>query len=348
VKCASLVAFRRLACPAIVCGVVFAATPTLAADGEPASPARALFLEGRELAAGGNYAAACPKFEESLRLEVGVGTQFNLADCWEHIGRTASAQALFIGAAASAKAAGQAEREQVLRERAAALEPRLSRLVIEVSDPDPRLVVKRDDLPIDADVLGKAVAVDPATYVIAAKAPGKKPWKQSVTVKAGSKVVTVEVPVLEELEAPEAKPVVAAAPAEKKLPPPVSQPPSSDRDRSPNYKALALGGVGVGALAVGTIFAFRYKSANDDAKGICPSSTGCSLQEIADHDRLVEEATTARSWTYVGFGVGVFALSGAAALYLLSKPEEPGRAGIRALPALGANGEFGASLSGAF
>ena len=125
---------------------------------ETESPARALFKQGRALVSEGKYAEACPKFEESLRLEVGVGTQFNLADCWEHIGKPASAQKLFLGAAASAKAAGQTDREQVLRERAAALEPRISKLVIEVLDENPKLSIKRDQLPLEAEQIGKAEA----------------------------------------------------------------------------------------------------------------------------------------------------------------------------------------------
>ena len=74
-----------------------------AAHADDDAPALVLFKEARALVGDGKYAEACPKFEQSLALEVGVGTQFNLADCWEHIGRTASAQKLFLGAAASAK-----------------------------------------------------------------------------------------------------------------------------------------------------------------------------------------------------------------------------------------------------
>ena len=50
-----------------------------------------LFQEARVLVERGDYAAACPKLEASQKLEPAVGTQFNLADCYEHVGRTASA-----------------------------------------------------------------------------------------------------------------------------------------------------------------------------------------------------------------------------------------------------------------
>jgi tetratricopeptide (TPR) repeat protein len=100
------------------------ARPALAQSSDAAA-ARAMFEEGRKLVKAGKYAEACPKFEESLKLDRGVGTQFNLADCWERLGRTASAWALFLDVAAVTKAAGQADRERAARDRAAALEPKL-------------------------------------------------------------------------------------------------------------------------------------------------------------------------------------------------------------------------------
>lgn len=320
------------------------------ARAEDETPARALFKQGRALANEGKYSEACPKFEESLRLEVGVGTQFNLADCWEHVGKVASAQKLFLGAAASAKAVGQAEREQVLRDRAAALEPRISKLVIEVSDDSPKLSVKRDQLPVESDQFGKAVALDPGKYEIVAKAPGKKPWKKTVEVAAGVPVVTVEVPALEAEVAekpPAPKPELEKAPP-RKAPEAVvihSAPTSSKT----NHKALGVGAVGVVALGTGIIYGLRYKSANDDAKGICPSSNRCTLSEITQHDKLVDKATSARSWMYAGIGVGVLALGGAAALYAIGEDAPPtDRAWVRALPAVGTNGDVGASFVGAF
>jgi serine/threonine-protein kinase len=340
-------AARRLGA-LFVAGLCLAAS---AAHAEGDSPARALFKEGRALASEGKYAEACPKFEQSLALEVGVGTQFNLADCWEHIGRTASAQKLFLGAAASAKAAGQADREQVLRERAAALEPRISKLVIDVSDSSPRLTVKCDELPLDQEQWGKALAVDAGKYEILAKAPGKKPWQKTVEVKPGTPVVSVEVPVLEALE-PEPKPAAAAVPhvAEKTAPSSPatapSEPPRDRGSRGPNYRALTLGGFGVVALTAGTIMGFKYKSNNDDAKAICPSNINCTPKQIQDHDRLVDDARGQRTWMFVGVGVGALSLAGAAALYIWEKPQTSS-ASVRALPAFGRN-EVGASLVGRF
>ena len=110
--------------------VVLAAANSVA----QASPtAEALFQEARALVEKGRYQDACLKLAESHRLEPAVGTQFNLADCYEHIGRTASAYAMFHEVAAIARAAGKFERERGARDRATSLEPKLARVRIVVT-----------------------------------------------------------------------------------------------------------------------------------------------------------------------------------------------------------------------
>src|SRR4051794_26464548 len=91
-------------------GVAQAQTPAPSAQDQAA--AEGLFNDAKKLVADGKFADACPKFEESQRLDPAPGTQFNLAECYEHIGRTASAWALFLGVAQLAKSAGMQDREK--------------------------------------------------------------------------------------------------------------------------------------------------------------------------------------------------------------------------------------------
>ena len=71
--------------------VVTLAPRMLRAQAEDQAAARALFNEGRELLTAGRYAEACPKFEAARKLYASAGILLNLGDCYERLGRTASA-----------------------------------------------------------------------------------------------------------------------------------------------------------------------------------------------------------------------------------------------------------------
>jgi hypothetical protein len=111
---------------------------------------------------------ACPKFEASLKLDPGLGAILNLADCYEKNGQTASAWAEFREASAAARASGSKDREDLARQRAAALEPKLSRLTIVVGKQSAQ--VTRDGTSVDSAAFGTAMPVDPGKHVIEATA----------------------------------------------------------------------------------------------------------------------------------------------------------------------------------
>src|SRR5689334_2088270 len=95
-------------------GLAFAAaadTPAPPPGADAAAPAPSgagatvtaedLFQQGVALANQGKWAEAATKFEESNRVERAPGTTVNLADCYEHVGKLASAWTLFVEAAAA-------------------------------------------------------------------------------------------------------------------------------------------------------------------------------------------------------------------------------------------------------
>lgn len=108
--------------------------------------AQNLFDEAMQLMNRQRYSDACPKFEASQQILPGVGTQFNLADCYERTGKYASAWANFRAVATSLSKRGDTEREQVARSRADQLFPKLSYLTVRVVHPAPGLVLKRDGM----------------------------------------------------------------------------------------------------------------------------------------------------------------------------------------------------------
>jgi len=66
-----------------------------ASEGSSSALAEQLFNQGRDLSKVNNWADACPKFEASLRYDPVLGTRLNLATCYEHVGKLASAWGLY-------------------------------------------------------------------------------------------------------------------------------------------------------------------------------------------------------------------------------------------------------------
>lgn len=205
---------RALFAPALIAALFAASAPARAdVPATDKAAAEALFDHAKSLMKEGRYPEACLKFQESQRIDPGIGTMLYLADCFEKNGQAASAWAGFLEAAAAAKAAGQAEREKKARDRAAALEPRLTRLSITVvpGGEVPGLEVKRDGRPVSKALWGTPVPLDPGEHVVEATAPGKKPWSQTVKLDPASLIATsVVIPTLE--AAPKAAPVVVESP----------------------------------------------------------------------------------------------------------------------------------------
>src|SRR5690348_18176828 len=87
------------------------------------SQADQLFDEGRALMAKQDFADACPKLEESQRLDPALGTLLNIGLCDEGLGKLATALAVWRDAEAQARAAGETKRQATAQEHIAALEP---------------------------------------------------------------------------------------------------------------------------------------------------------------------------------------------------------------------------------
>jgi hypothetical protein len=291
-------------------------SPAHAGSNEEAA-AEALFMEGKRLMAEGKYSLACPKLAESERLDPAVGTLLNLGECYEKNGQTASAWAAFRAAASLGRKDHQEEKERVARERAAAIEGRLSRLTITVS-PEARAAnvqVKRDGVALLDASWGSPIPIDPGKHVVEAAAPGKKPWSQTVDLPAGGGSVVVNVPALVTDTAPPAGPTPpGVAPALASATEQASAPPRSGGWQRP--AAFVVGGVGVAGLVVGTVFGLQAKSKQSDSEAFCrPDDTNVCGQQGVD---LRNEARTSATIATVGFIAGGVGLVGSVVLYLTS------------------------------
>jgi serine/threonine-protein kinase len=277
--------------------------------------AQALFDAARTLMKKGNYAEACPKLEESQRLDPGSGTLLNLGICYEQQGLTASAWTTFIDAAAAARASGKPDRVKAAQKRADALAPKLIRLTIRVaSDKLPELEVKRDGTIVRPAQWGTAITVDPGAHVVSATAAGRKAWQKSVELREGQ-AETVVVPELE-LAAPSKSATAQAAPSHKNSAPLTDTPPAMEApDSNPGGGqrtfAILAGTVGVAGLAVGTVFGLRSKSFHDDALPYCNEPTRCSQEGV----NLVNQARGAGNVSTAAFVVGAVGLTAGAILW---------------------------------
>jgi hypothetical protein len=224
--------------------------------------ARALFIDARQLMRAGKYDQACPKLEAASKLYTGSGVLLNLGDCYEHVGRTASAWTEFAEAASAAERDGRADDLAEAKKRQAAIEPRLCRLTISVPHDTPGLEVRRDDTALDRGAWGIPVPVDPGTHAVSAQAPGRVSWSGSVSVSAAGKTASFDVPDLAPAAAPSPTPSVAPAPAPSTPePPPPGQYWTGRRTAS-----AALTGVGVVSLGVGGVLVILAKSKDSAAQ----------------------------------------------------------------------------------
>jgi hypothetical protein len=136
--------------------VVAACLTTSVARADPTDDqvrAQALFEEAKALRGARRITAACADFEESRRLDEGIGVTLYLADCYEHAGDLRRAATDFRRAEALAAARGD-KRAAVARRRAEVLEalsPRRTRsTAAPAADPAPS-AAQRDDASAPGD-----------------------------------------------------------------------------------------------------------------------------------------------------------------------------------------------------
>jgi hypothetical protein len=307
-----------------------------AQTGGDKATAEALFANGRKLMAAGNYAEACPKLAASQKLDPGVGTMLNLADCYEKSGQTASAWAVFREAISAARAAGSKDREQLARDRSQALESKLSRLTITVAPGQASTVqITRDGVAVDSAALGTALPIDPGKHVIEATAPGKKKWSEPIEVGMAGSQVSVSIPVLgDELSKGGTQSLVG------------DSGPSSSKGRGGVQRGVAVGlaAVGVVGVAVGSVLGLKARSNWSDAKASCTTFPyGCSSDAVG----MGNDAKSAANLSTVAFVIGAAGLAGGAVLWFTASNGTEQKAGAERGLALGV-GPASVSLMGAF
>jgi hypothetical protein len=335
---------RLMVYPAVGALLVAMISPPLLRDAQAQSSpenlakAQGLYNEAVTAMEAKDFATACPKLEEVIRLvPEGVGAKLTVAECYEGAGRLASAWSSYIAAEAAAAVAGQTERQQKATARAAALEPRLALLAIKVPADIAAikgLTISRDGKIVPAPMWGVNVPVDPGTRIVGVSAPGRIPWSSRVTAETG-KLSVVNVPMLA-----------------------ITTTTEDDSADSGKNLMLILGGGGVTLIALGVglgmTVAANGKSSDVDAQGAAIPDGVCAspiaMQYQAPCSALLDTLNDQDSFTDAAIASYVIAgVAGAATLTyaLWPTPKSPGVASVRPVPVVTAT-EGGLWLTGTF
>jgi hypothetical protein len=297
---------RRLA--ALAAALLFATGPLRAQSQTGVALAETLYQQAREFMNEGRVDEACPKFEESYRLDPATGTLLNLASCHEKQGRLATAWFEYLDAVTMSRRDGRADRVAFAQGRLADLEAKLSRLTIVVpAEADhPGLELELDGARVGPAARGVPTPVDPGIHVIEARAPGRRDIQLKVEIGTAADQQVITLPVLE----PSAPVVVAPPPPTivRELPPEPT-PKNEAYERPVPTAAWVSGAVTAGLLAGAVVTGMLYLERQEDY------DTTNSKNDF-DQARLLGVLN-------VGLWIGVAAGAGVTTYFYVTRPEEP-------------------------
>jgi hypothetical protein len=339
---------RRIALTATLA----AALSSASARADDKATAQQLFQEGKTLMAAGKVADACPKFASAAELSPTPGVRLNLGDCYDKLGRTASAWAKYDEARALAERASDAAAADLARSRLAAVKPRLSYLAVKVS-PDAAAIagleIARDGDSVPQSSWGTSLPVDPGDHQVKATAPGRAPWATTVSVTAPGEQV-VMIPVLASAAESAGAGKVPAS-FDQGSTPAVSG--GSDAEAQPRsrlfsgvggtQRTLAVVGAGVGVvgLGIGSYFGAQMLSKKSEYQKHQDSAGNCiDLQcQTASHD-----AASAGDVATVAFVAGGVLVATGAVLWLTAPRASGAAPAVALVPMSGPGGAgFGAT-----
>jgi len=286
-----------------------AGTPAYAQSSDAEARATKLFEEGRSLARQGRCADAVDLFQASLREATGVGPLLNLGNCYEQMGKPATAQRWFIRAAEVARERHD-PRAAEATERARALEPRISDLTVRVATPDEAdLELRLDGEPLDRARWNVAARVDPGTHVVEASSP-RRHTSLRVVVGDGGQHAELVVPA----PAPESSPSSTR---------PASAVATDEKSDGSTLRTLGwgAGAVGTGAIAVGAVFGVLSMIDHGKVVDRCPAYPTCPVTSRSEIDDTNSAARTKGTVATISIVAGAVLVAGGIVL-LLTAPHE--------------------------
>jgi hypothetical protein len=277
--------------------VTLSVDASVAAQGSnAASVADSLFEDARGLMQRGDFAHACPKLEESQRIDPGGGTLLNLATCYESQGRLAAAWTAYREGLSVARRDGRKDRIDLAEERIRALEPRLPRLRCVAQSPAPGLELFLDGVKVGSAGWDTDTAVDPGVHRVRAQAPGRLAFETTTRVSEGQLTV-ISIPAL------------SIAIQE-------SEPAHDEATQTSGHQRLwgaIAGSVGTAGMTAAGVFAVLALGAESTADSYCPGAGVCKDQRGLDAS---DRAHTMATGATISVAVGVAGLAAGTLLWV--------------------------------
>jgi hypothetical protein len=286
---------------------ILAAAPPARAQQE--SVAESLFRQAREEMKHGDAKSACPKFEESYRLDPAIGTLLNLGLCEEALGRTATAWTKLRQFVDSAPTGDS--RLHLAQQKIKKLEAQLPwlRLVVDQSHTE-QLLVQLDGVELRDASLTEAIPVNPGQHLVQISLASGETNETPFEIHAAERLQL-------RLSPPPRRQPLEPAPVAPQLPAPSieqprpSAPPAtaqlaaapSDRRRE-RVIAYGVGAVGVAGLVTGSVFGLMAMSDRSVVREHCPNHE-CEDQTGLD---AVESGARNETIAEVAFVVGALGL----------------------------------------
>ena len=232
-----------------------------------------LFEDGRRYLANKEYALACTAFEQSQEADPAIGTQLNIALCYEDWGHVASAFRAYVEAERIAKLKFD-DRAKLAHTKVVELQQKAPHLHVDLPDTaDPSAVFLLDAKEIDRTAFAEDLLLDAGAHTIEARVPSKPPKIVTVDLHDGDhKHVVIDVP----------KVVV------------VAQITVGPRKKGRLYGGIAMMAGGAITVGVASIIALGARSDYNTAILMCPGNLCVSgdSYRATQHDRSIANDMT--------------------------------------------------------
>lgn len=306
----------------VVLAIVLSVGGLAYADKESKARADKLFEDGRKYLAAKEYALACTAFEQSHAADPAIGTQLNIALCYEEWGKIASAYRAYLEAEKLAKEKKD-KRAAGARKKVDELAEKSPKLVFDLpANADPSTILLFDDKQLEIAKLADDLLVDPGPHTLEIRVPNRPAKKQEIGAVAGErKRIPIELP---EAEAPAVE-----------LPPNVIV--TTPRRKGRLYGGIALSVGGAAAIGIASIVALAARQDYANAVGDCPGGV-CATREA--YDATQDARFKANMMTFVAGG-GIVLVGAGVYLMVTSagkRVEQPGGVSLRPLAAPNAVG----------